>query len=145
MKIYPQNISYKILLSNYSTAHVKFDPCVHWTHMCSSSDSVQTLIWHEMGCTSVNVRVLHVSYISCTAHNPYFVCSRIVRSMQVILCHYRVWHSVGLIQCHSESIRIGIRTNTWMCAFELTVTGWWIIVTYLSIPNWFELHGYLIS
>ena len=22
---------------------------------------------------------------------------------------------------------------------ELTITGWWIIVAYLSIPNWFEL------
>ena len=26
-----------------------------------------------------------------------------------------------------------------MCMLELTITGWWIIVTYLSIPNWFEL------
>ena len=26
-----------------------------------------------------------------------------------------------------------------MCMFELTITGWWIIVAYLSIPNWFEL------
>ena len=28
-----------------------------------------------------------------------------------------------------------------MCMFELTVTGWWIIVTQLSIPNQFELHS----
>ena len=26
-----------------------------------------------------------------------------------------------------------------MCMLELTITGWWIIVAYLSIPNWFEL------
>ena len=26
-----------------------------------------------------------------------------------------------------------------MCILELTITGWWIIVAYLSIPNWFEL------
>ena len=26
-----------------------------------------------------------------------------------------------------------------MCMLELTVTGLWIIVVYLSIPNWFEL------
>ena len=26
-----------------------------------------------------------------------------------------------------------------MCMLELTITGWWIIVSYLSIPNWFEL------
>ena len=26
-----------------------------------------------------------------------------------------------------------------MCMLELTITGWWIIVTYLSTPNWFEL------
>ena len=28
-----------------------------------------------------------------------------------------------------------------MCMLELTVAGWWIIVAYLSIPNWFELHS----
>ena len=26
-----------------------------------------------------------------------------------------------------------------MCMLELTIIGWWIIVAYLSIPNWFEL------
>ena len=26
-----------------------------------------------------------------------------------------------------------------MCMLELTITGWWIIVAYLSIPNWFKL------
>ena len=26
-----------------------------------------------------------------------------------------------------------------MCMLELTITGWWIIVAYISIPNWFEL------
>ena len=26
-----------------------------------------------------------------------------------------------------------------MCMLELIITGWWIIVAYLSIPNWFEL------
>ena len=26
-----------------------------------------------------------------------------------------------------------------MCMLELTITGWWIIVAYLSISNWFEL------
>ena len=26
-----------------------------------------------------------------------------------------------------------------MCMLELTIKGWWIIVAYLSIPNWFEL------
>ena len=32
-----------------------------------------------------------------------------------------------------------------MCMLELTITGCWIIVAYLTIPNWFELHSYVVS
>ena len=49
------------------------------------SNSVQIRMWHKIGCKWVNFRVLHASYISYTACNPYIMCCMKVRSTRVIL------------------------------------------------------------
>ena len=47
---------------------------------------------------------------------------------------------VGIKSCRCAR-ECFIYTCVWLHvhALELTITGWWIIVAYLSIPNWFEL------
>ena len=66
----------------YSTAHVQVDTRVWWTCMCSSifvMAQVKTCMWHKMGCTWVNFRVLHVSQLLCAAHELFFVhCVQVI-------------------------------------------------------------------
>ena len=75
-----------------------------------------------------------------TRFNPYFSwCCH----LYVLHCTYQPKQGLNLADVLENASFVHVFGC--MCMFELTVTGWWIIVAQLSIPNWFELHGQLLT
>ena len=84
---------------SYGTAHVYVVICMQWTHICSSIfvvTQVKTCVWHKIGCTWVNFRVLHLSYISCTSCPQVILCVLHDSKKHVSIASCAAWASVFL-------------------------------------------------
>ena len=67
-----------------------------------------------------------------TRFNPYFGWYKHIRKQQ-----HQPKQGLNLVDVLENASFVHVFSC--MCMLELTITGWWIIVAYLSIPNWFEL------